>query len=173
MRIIEIWASERMLPWPDTAGMIQMVKLRYQEITGYDGTPETDMGTIPAVDCFNWQSIPVLDSNGTLWPAFWVTVPPYLMKQALRRGPLLATLGLLTGEDDPDGWSEALEGKPVDFHRVVIGAADGEHFMCRTYGVDVPVHRSRIVAADLMVPHPDGVDPDLRMAGIDFGRLTV
>jgi hypothetical protein len=172
MRLLETWACDRRLPWPNTAGMRDMVELRYREVAGYDGTPETDLGTIPAVDCFAWQTVPILDLDGREWRAFWITVPLPLLNQALRRGPLLVTLGLLTGEDDPDGWAEPLVGTPVEFHRVVAGAVDGDAFTCRTYGIDVPVHRSRIVAADLMVPHPDGVDPDLRMAGIEFGRLT-
>ena len=169
LRLLQLWraaAGERWRIPPE------LVRLRYEAVTGYDGTPATDLGTVPAVDCFNWQTVQILDTDGRAWPAFWITVPPYLMKQALRRGPLLATLGLLTGEDDPDGWAEPLVGTPTEFHRVVAGAVDGDTFTCRTYGIDVPVHRSRIVAADLMVPHPDGVDPDLRMAGIVFGRLT-
>lgn len=175
MRVIQIWAASQGAPWPvsrDTDDLCDMVDIRYEEVAGYDGTPATDLGTTPAVDCFNWQAVPILDSDGRSWPAFWVTVPPYLIDAALRRGPLLVTLGLLTGEDDPIEWAKPLIGTPNEFHRVVAGFVDGDTFTCRTYGLDVPVHRSRIVAADLMIPHPDGVDPDLRMAGIDFGRLT-
>lgn len=168
-RIVQLWRAAAGEAWsvpPD------LVRLRYQAVAGYDGTPATDLGTIPAADCFNWMVTPLVDNDGREWPATWVTVPDYLLPDAIRRGPLLVTIGLLIGEDDPNEWAEMLEGAPVEFHRVVAGAVDDCYFMCRTWGLDVPVHRSRIIAADLMVPRANHINADLRMAGIDFGRLT-
>jgi hypothetical protein len=98
------------------------------------------------------QAVPLVDDKGRAYPATWHSVTPPDMADALRQGPLLGTIGLTeANKDDPDLWHLAPSRPFIDFHRVLAGFLSGGMFTCRTYGMDVPVHPTAFVAADLMV----------------------
>lgn len=165
LRLVQAWQAARGVRWRVP---VELVRLRYAAVAGYLGTPETDQGTIPAIDCFDWQTAPIVASG--LWRVRWCVVPPADVVSALRRGPLLLTIGLTaTDADDPDLWGDDPDSAFTDFHRVVCGANDGEVLSCLTYGFLADVAAARVVAADLMLP----VDApaELRTAGVDWSVL--
>lgn len=149
-QVVRVWKSLDGEDWtiPD-----ELIATRYEAIDGWNGLiPGNDPGTIPQVDCFSWQAAPVLDDAGRPYPADWHSVLPADLMDALRRGPVLGTIGL-TGEtaDDPLSWSKLVAGPFADYHRVVVGAAIAGLFLCRSYGQDYFVHPSAFVACDLMM----------------------
>lgn len=149
---------------PDT--LTELAMLRYETVTGYDGSTGTDLGSVPAEDCFAWQTAPIV-AAGTAWRVRWLSVRPSDVVSALRRGPLQVTLGLTEADaDDFHHWHVVSPGEFIAYHRVVVGTAQGDLLTCRTWGMDVPVHLSRVVAADLLVPV--GTPTSLRTAGLDW-----
>lgn len=157
------------LPALDPDEMTALAKLRYTEITGYQGTPETDVGSIPAEDCLAWQAAPIVAGDHS-WRVKWATVLPDAVFSALRRGPLQLTIALsATDQDEPDRWHLDAAGPPSAYHRVVAGASRGGLLLCRTYGFDVLVIPSRVVAADLLLAVDLPVE--LRTAGVDWEAL--
>jgi hypothetical protein len=128
--------------------------LRYEMVGGWDGSPATDNGTVTQEDCFAWASGPLI-LGGTAWRVKWATVPPDQSMSAIRRGPLLLTIGLTDSDKgDTSLWNTDPGGAAYTFlHRVVAGASkSGLLFSCRTWGRDCLVSPARVVAADLLVP---------------------
>ncbi len=149
--------------------MTALAKLRYTEIVGWQGTPETDVGSVPAADCFAWQVAPIA-VDGREFRVKWATVKPESVFSALRRGPLQLTIALSADDEgDPDLWHLDANGPPVAYHRVVTGASRGGLLNCRTYGFDRLVAPTRVVAADLLLPVD--LPAELRTAGIDWEAL--
>lgn len=140
-------------PIPATE-LTDLALLRYKQIGGWSGVfPDDggdDPGSVPQADCFGWQSAGIV-AGGRVWDATWHPVAPGDVLSALAEAPLLVTLALdAVTEDDPDQWWRDLSGDVTGFHRVVGGAVRGGWVVCRTYGLDVPVSRTRVVGVDLM-----------------------
>lgn len=163
LRLVQAWLASTGVAW---AVPEELVILRYEAVAGYQGTPQTDNGTITQTDSFAWQAAPIV-ANGQSFNVRWLTVQPFDVSAALKRGPLLVTLGLPANDaDDPDRWHNAPSGPLVDYHRVVLGAERGGLLDVHSYGRRYLVHPSRVVAADLML-HVD-TPAELRTAGIDW-----
>lgn len=166
LRLIQGWKAAQGIMWPVP---VDLVRLRYAAVGGWLGTPETDGGTVPAEDCFDWQSAPIVADG--LWRVRWCSVRPEDVLTALRRGPLQLTIGLTAEDaDDPVLWHDDADGDFTEFHRVVCGAEHAGFLDVLTYGFRTLVARPRVVAADLLL-HVD-TPADLRTAGIDWNVLT-
>lgn len=136
------------------AELTELVRLRYEQIAGWSGVfPDDggdDPGSVPQADCFGWQSAGIV-AGGRVWDATWHIVEPGDVVTALAEAPLLVTLALdAATENDPDQWWRPLAGDVTGFHRVVAGAPRDGLVVCRSYGRDVPVSRTRVVGVDLM-----------------------
>lgn len=139
------------LPFLTEADLIELIEIRYRQIAAWDGGyPGNDPGSITQWDCASWQDAGIV-AGGRVWDATWHIVAPEDVLEALSEAPLLLTLALdAATEDDPDQWWRPLTGDISGYHRVVAGASRDGLIMCRTYGRDVRVSRSRIVGVDLM-----------------------
>lgn len=167
IRLIQAWLASEGIAW---SVPVELVLLRYEAVGGYQGTPETDLGTITQIDVFGWDSVPIVAADRE-WNIKWLTVQPFDASGALKRGPLLATLGLPANDsDDPQLWHKAPQGPPVDFHRVVVGAERNGLLDVHSYGRRYLVHPARLVGCDLLL-RTDQAD-DLRTAGVDWSALT-
>lgn len=167
LRLVQGWLAARGVLWRVPP---ELVRLRYEATGGYDGTPATDLGTVVQVDAFGWQAAPIA-AAGAEWHVRWCSVPVHFVSSALRRGPLLVTLGLTEADgQDPWLWRQAAAGPFTLCHRVVVGGLRGGMLNCRTYGYDRLVDPSRVIAADLFV-HVDA-PADLRIAGIDWSAVA-
>lgn len=134
--------------------LTELVKLRYQQIAGWSGVyPDDggdDPGSVTQWDCASWQAAGIV-AAGRTWDAAWHIVVPEDVLEALSEAPLLLTLALdAATEDEPGQWWRPLAGAVSGYHRVVGGAPRDGLIMCRTYGFDRLVSRSRIVGVDLM-----------------------
>lgn len=172
-RLLQIWMALQGTAWPIP---LDLVHLRYAATGGWDGTPATDTGTVTQADMFAWQAGPIVAADRE-WRVKWLTVAPADVLAALRCGPLLVTLGLTAEDaDDPDTWWDDPAGPFIEFHRVVAGYGTNDpsgvpgRLICRTYGRDVLVALSRVVAADLLV-HVDAPEA-LRTAGIAWSSVV-
>lgn len=160
------------MPVLDVADLKAAALLRYEMVAGWDGSAGTDNGTITQEDCFDWASGPLVLGD-MAWRVRWATVPPEQAMSAIRRGPLLLTLGLTArDQDDTDLWHNDPGSAPITFlHRVVAGASRGGLLLsCRTWGRDCLVSPKRIVAADLLVPVD--MPAELRTAGLNWDALS-
>lgn len=134
--------------------LTELARLRYQQIAGWSGIyPDDggdDPGSVTQLDCLGWQSAGIV-AAGRTWDATWHIVEPTSLSEVLTESPVLLTLALdaLT-ENDPLSWQKPLAGDVSAYHRVVGGAMRGGLVKCRTYGMDVFVSPSRVVAVDLM-----------------------
>ncbi len=80
-------ASHGLAPIPPDQ-LTELVKLRYVQVAGWDGTPATDVGTIPAEDCFAWQTVPILVEGG-IWRVGPYTGFHRVVAGAERKGNLI------------------------------------------------------------------------------------
>jgi hypothetical protein len=167
-RLVQGWMAALGVVW---AIPRELVLNRYSMTGGFQGTAATDVGTITQFDAFSWQTGPILVS-GIKYPVKWSTVAPADVFSALRRGPLLGTIGLSGRPDGQNtyGWQNPAPGDFDTLHRVVFGASKGGKLVCRTYGYDRLVDPSRVVAADLMML-VDAPEP-LKTAGIDWRAVA-
>lgn len=166
LRLVQLWLALRGVQW---AVPEELVLLRYEATGHYLGTPASDNGTITQEDAFAWQAAPIMAANEAFRIA-WAIVQPSDVLAALRRGPLAVTLGLTSNDaDDLSEWQRPAQGSVTEYHRVIAGAERGGLLTVRTYGMDIAVHPSRVVAADLLI-HVNG-PASLRLAGVDYAAL--
>lgn len=167
LRLCQAWLAAQGLHWTIP---LELVKIRYSQVGCYvESDGSTDNGTTTQTDMFAWQSAPIV-ANGVLFNVRWLTVPPAETLSALKRGPLLLTIGLTPSDgDDPTLWQRAPTSDVTEFHRVVAGAERGGLLQCHTYGRKYFVHPSRVVACDLLL-HVDQ-PAALRSAGISWSAI--
>ena len=168
-RLIQFWLAAQDIVWRIPRDLVMR---RYVAVGGYQHTMATDVGTSPAVDMFAWMTNPI-EAYSRFWPVYWASVPLGSITDALRRGPLLATLGLpVKMLSYPERWHMAPQGAFMAYHRVVIGYAENGMLLCRSYGRNYWVNPALVVGADLLIPHTNGAPLSLEMAGIDYTKLT-
>lgn len=169
--LVQGFAISMGLPPITATAATNLAETRYEQISGWNGTfPGNDPGTVPEVDCFAWQAVPIA-AGVSVWAVRWAIVKPDEVDRAIMHWPLLLTIGLCADDADSPGlWEGDPIGPYIDYHRVVCGAVDGKWLTCRTYGRDYPVSPKRIVGADMMV-HLN-TPADLRTAGLDWKTIA-
>lgn len=150
--------------------------------TTLSGWPAQDDGTDTA-KAMAWWASKGIHTQQAFDVVRWVTVAPnatrHLQLAIAHTGPVQATLALPLSAEDTTTWAQpplAIGADPLwGYHRVVLGAYDGDYLVCRTWGKDVVVHpewwRRYAVACDVTLSRQWLATTGLAPSGLDWDAL--
>jgi len=158
----------------------------YAALTGFNpvtGLP--DAGTNTARAMASWATGGIRIDAQNLDVVSWATVDPadaaHIAVAIGHTGPIQVSLALPEAAQDLTVWSQppgigaGWEPGSWGYHRVMVGKFDGQQRVCRTWGLDVPIHpafwSAYVVAVDVTLSREWMQATGLAPSGLDWDAL--